>query len=135
MNQYYIKPCIFLWHSNTDKIVNASNIWANFFYVFNHATILSNGMPIYGQTVLYIWSKLSMLNVCAKCFQRYGQTFLCAKYSQINIICGNMTLYENIVFNLVNTLSSCTIYMVKPCSTLSSANAYYEHFDHIYYIQ
>ena len=74
---------IYIWHSNTDKIVNASNIWANFFYVFNHATILSNGMPIYGQTVLYIWSKLSMLNECAKCFQMYGQTFLCAKYSQI----------------------------------------------------
>ena len=26
------------------------------FYVFNHANTLSNGMPIYGQTVQYIWS-------------------------------------------------------------------------------
>ena len=33
-----------------------SNIWANFFYVFNHANTLSNGMPIYGQTMQYIWS-------------------------------------------------------------------------------
>ena len=34
------------------------NIWANF-YVFNYANTLSNGMPIYGQTVQYIklWSK------------------------------------------------------------------------------
>ena len=83
----------YIWHSNTDKIVNASNIWANFFMCSTMATILSNGMPIYGQTVLYIWSKLSMLNVCAKCFQRYGQTFFMCKIF-INIWAN---MYENIM--------------------------------------
>ena len=31
-------------------------IYGQTFYVFNHANTLSNGMPIYGQTVQYIWS-------------------------------------------------------------------------------
>ena len=33
------------------------HIYGQPFYVFNHTNTVSNGMPIYGQTVQYIWSK------------------------------------------------------------------------------
>ena len=39
------------------KILSNNCMGGKLLYVFNHANALSNGMPIYGQTVQYIWSK------------------------------------------------------------------------------
>ena len=65
-----------------------------------------------------------MLNVCAKCVQRYGQTFLCAKYSQIygqtcmKTLCVQPCKYIVELYN---------IYSQTMQHIINSANAYYEH--------
>ena len=71
-----------VWHSNTDKILKVkymckilSNIWANFLYVFNHANTLSNGMPIYGQTVQYIGSKCTANKLWSSLVPKYYHAY------------------------------------------------------------
>ena len=63
---------------------NVIKYMGKLFYVFNHANTLSNGMPIYGQTVQYIiWSKCAANN--------YGQVW--SVQTIVNLYYGHLTMY------------------------------------------